>query len=167
MKKRNFVTYISIPLLIGLLSSVLLWRSLTYFNDELSPPLWILIIVWNILFILIGYATWTFRKNHISMILYGCLLFMTLCWLILFYLLHFYVIGAVWMLLTITLSFVLIKRNIKSYKYALIGLLPYLTWIRQVPLKNRRFCAKNLHFVVQKNLIQHLVKNRILHRSGV
>ena len=132
MKKRNFVTYISIPLLIGLLSSVLLWRSLTYFNDELSPPLsppiWILIIVWNILFILIGYASWTFRKNHISMILYGCLLFMTLCWLILFYLLHFYVIGAVWMLLTITLSFVLIKRNIKSYKYALIGLLPYLIW---------------------------------------
>lgn len=130
---------LAIPLAVGGLAALLSGGMADYQmlnQPTLSPPGWLFPIVWTILYLLMGYASYrvyTAEKDpdatRRALILYGVQLFLNFLWPILFfrfdlYLTSFFVLIALWVFIYLTMrAFSAIDERAGDL------LLPYILWV--------------------------------------
>ena len=131
--------FLGIPLAVGGLAALLSGGMRNYGNlnqPPLSPPGWVFPIVWTLLYLAMGYASWRVYTRgqdaglvRSSLFVYGLQLFFNFLWPIVFfrgqaYLAAFVVLVILWVLIVITLW----QFN-KSDERAGDLLIPYLLWV--------------------------------------
>lgn len=136
---KKLLLNLAIPLGVGGLASLLSNGMDTYSTlkqPPLSPPGWIFPIVWTVLYLLMGYASYRIatsdvpvnhRKNALTF--YGIQLFLNFLWPIVFFRLQWY--WAAFVLLLVLWVFIYITM----YRFETIDetaenlLIPYLLWV--------------------------------------
>jgi len=143
MKKINFkalIIAILIPLAVGGLSALLTRGSMSTFESinkpPLSPPGILFPIVWSVLYILMGVASYFVYVSdgadgtkRVALTLYGVQLFFNFFWSILFFNMEAYLAAFVWlviMLLLIIATTMLFYAIDKKAGYLMI---PYILWV--------------------------------------
>lgn len=138
-KNKVEILIISIltPLAIGFISSVLSNNARTVYMELIkppySPPAVIFPIVWTILYILMGVASYFVfiddsKYKNKALQLYRASLFFNFFWSIIFFRLGFYLLSLVWLvvLIYIIINMMMIFHKIKPIAAYL--LIPYLLW---------------------------------------
>ena len=134
--KKNILKYgiIFIPLLIGIITSFL--SNPGSYNDivkpVLSPPEAVFPIAWSILYLMIGIALYIVKNeelngNEIKSLTINLIL--NYIWPFLFFKLKLYVISALWILLLIYSTTIVIDKFYKKNKVSAYLLIPYFIWL--------------------------------------
>ncbi len=134
---KKLLTCIAIPLITGGVSALLTRGSMETFvsvnKPPLSPPGWLFPIVWTILYILMGIASYLVltsgKMNRAALTVYGIQLAFNFLWPILFFNLGLYLFSFVWLVilwLLILITTVLFYIISKPAGYLMI---PYLLWV--------------------------------------
>lgn len=139
---KNFKTRLiawAIPLAVGGLAALLSGGMGSYKvmnQPPLSPPAWLFPLVWTVLYLLMGEASWriyTSDKDPAevkkALIAYGVQLFLNFLWPLVFfgrnlYLTAFIVLIGLWIAIVITM-----RRFSKIDETAADLLIPYLLWV--------------------------------------
>ncbi len=136
---KNLIIALLIPVLTGALSA-LLSGGMSNFSDlrkpPLSPPGWLFPVVWTILYLMMGFASYlvytakapTYKKNS-ALLFYGIQLFFNFFWSIFFFRFEAYLFSFIWL---IALWLLIIITLVKFYgvrKSAGLLLIPYLLWV--------------------------------------
>lgn len=128
---------IVIPLALGALSGFITSGSMQQFEQLLKPPLAppgiAFPIVWTILYVLMGIASYLIwqsadRGRGKALVLYGIQLLVNVLWPILFFTLQMRLLSFFWLLLLIVLIIWTMARFAKINKTAAWLLVPYLLW---------------------------------------
>ena len=149
MKKLDvlkLVIAIAIPLLVGGLSAFLTKDAMMVFDTikkpPLAPPGIVFPIVWTILYVLMGIASYliynldenkltssqvVLKKN--TLIIYVVQLIFNFFWSIIFFKFSMYKFAFVWLVLLWEPVFMFIKSAMKLNKAAAYLMLPYLLWM--------------------------------------
>lgn len=134
---KKLLLCLAVPLGVGALSAFLTSDSMAVFSKlhqpPLSPPGWLFPVVWTILYILMGiasYLVWTSGKPYRTAgVVYGVQLAFNFVWPLLFFNLSLYGVAFIWLVFL----WVLILANIVVFyrvsKPAGLLLLPYLLWV--------------------------------------
>ena len=136
---KKLLLCLAIPLAVGGLAT-LLSGGMGDFQDMVQPPLsppgWVFPVVWTILYLLMGYASYRVLISGAEQIqirkalrLYGAQLALNFLWPLIFfglewYLVAFIVLAALWILIFLT-----IRAFCKIDEAAGNLLLPYLLWV--------------------------------------
>ena len=136
---KKLLICLAIPLAVGGLSALISGGMDTYKTlnqPPLSPPGWVFPVVWSILYLLMGYASYRVLtsgadKQSIqqALTLYGIQLFLNFLWSPVFfglqwYLVAFFILIAMWVMIYLTMrSFSQIDERAGDL------LLPYLLWV--------------------------------------
>ena len=136
---KTLIICLAIPLVVGGLSALLsggMDNFDTLIKPPLSPPGWLFPVVWTILYILMGIASYLVLTSGKSeenirrtLILYGIQLTFNFLWPIFFFSLSAYLFAFIWLvalwllILAITVSFYRIS-DIAGYL-----MIPYLVWV--------------------------------------
>lgn len=136
---KKLLICLAIPLGVGALS-VLVSGGMGSYNDFLQPPLsppgWVFPVVWTILYLLMGYASYRIlvadapeKQKRTALLWYGIQLVLNFLWSPVFfgldwYLLAFFILLALWVAVYITMK---LFGNIDETASDL--LLPYILWI--------------------------------------
>lgn len=139
MKKqwKTLIICIAIPLAVGVLSALLTRGGMQTFAElekpALSPPGWLFPVVWTILYVLMGIASYlvvTSKKpNGAALITYGLQLVFNFFWSIIFFNMQAYLFAFFWLVI---LWFLILKTTVKFFKIdetAGILMIPYLLWV--------------------------------------
>lgn len=134
--KKLFVC-IAIPLVVGGLSAALTKDSMELYETvqkpALTPPGWIFPVVWTILFVLMGIASYliltTEKSKDTALRVYGLQLAVNFFWSILFFNLQQYQLSFFWLLLLWLLVFITTVLFYQISKPAGYLMLPYLLWV--------------------------------------
>lgn len=140
IKWTELLTCLLIPLSVGAVSGIISGSGIDNFNSmvkpPLSPPAWLFPIVWTLLFILMGVASYLVltsgeeRTDVVrALVFYGVQLFFNFFWSIIFFNLEWYLAAFVWLVilwLLILITAVLFYRISKPAGYLM---LPYLVWV--------------------------------------
>ena len=129
-----------IPLFIGAFSSYLSMDTFAiYLNlnkPPLSPPGSIFPIVWTILYILMGIASFLIINKKLDhkittkiMLVYALSLLVNFMWSIIFFRYNAYLFAFVWLIILWLLILTLIIMYFKYSKPAALLLVPYLFWV--------------------------------------
>ena len=139
MKKRWIIGIICIalPLLVGVISALLTRSGMESFDTIvkplLSPPAWLFPIVWTILYVMMGVASYLvltsekLRTN--ALYAYSIQLFLNFFWAILFFNLQNYALSFVWLVL---LWIAVLVTTVRFFRIRLVAgalMIPYLVWI--------------------------------------
>lgn len=139
-KKTNFLALaicILIPLAVGFVSSMLTRNAqIAYARmalPPLSPPSWLFPIVWTILYILMGIASYLIYMsdnpcNGTALTMYAIQLVMNFFWSLIFFRSGTYWLAAVWLFVMwlIILLLIIFVKNISRGAFFL--LMPYILW---------------------------------------
>jgi len=136
---KKLAIYLAIPLAVGGLAALLSGGMDTYKQlnqPPLSPPGWIFPIVWSILYLLMGYASYRIaisqaprEERRKALWFYGIQLFLNFLWPIIFfglelYWLAFFVLLALWVFIYLAMHlFGAIDDTAENL------LIPYLLWV--------------------------------------
>lgn len=137
--RNRLILSIAIPLAVGGLTALITNGSMELFaalrQPPLSPPGWLFPIVWTILYILMGIASYLVLTSaaprediRTGLWLYGLQLAVNFVWPILFFNLQWFLIAFFWLIL---LWILVIVTTVKFYRIdsrASYLLLPYLLW---------------------------------------
>ena len=134
---KNLITCLAIPLAVGSLSALLTRNSMETFNaitkPGLSPPGWLFPVVWTILYILMGIASYLVltsgKPNDKALTSYVIQLVFNFFWSIIFFNLELYLVAFIWLVL---LWLLILKTTILFYeisKPAGYLMVPYLLWV--------------------------------------
>lgn len=148
---KNLVTCIAIPLAVGSLSALLSQRGMAAYammnKSALSPPEWVFPVVWTILYVLMGIASYLVltsgKPNDAALTVYAIQLFFNFFWSILFFRLGLCVTAFIWLVLLWFLilgTTVLFYRIVKAAGYLMI---PYLLWVAFAGYLNLSICLLN------------------------
>lgn len=142
MKKqiKLLVICILIPLVVGGLSSLISGGGMSDFatmnKPPLAPPGWLFPVVWTILFVLMGIASYFVltsgaEKEKIinAIFVYGIQLGVNFFWSIFFFNFGWYFFSFLWLLFLWVLIIVTIIRFYRVSKKAAYLLIPYLLWV--------------------------------------
>ncbi len=136
---KKLIISILIPLAVGGLSALLTMGSMESFEQlnkpPLSPPGWLFPVVWSILFILMGIASYLVyvskrsdeRKSALTF--YAVQLFFNFVWSLLFFNLEAYLFAFIWL---VALWILIIITAIKFYRISKPAgylLIPYILWV--------------------------------------
>lgn len=139
-KLRQLLLCLGIPLAVGGLSGWITRGAMEQFQTlrqpPLSPPGWLFPVVWTVLFLLMGIASYLVVRSHApektvkrALIFYGIQLAMNFFWSILFFNLGLYLVAFFWlvllwcMILLTTMQFSALDRR------TIWLMLPYLAWV--------------------------------------
>ncbi len=134
---KNLITCIAIPLAVGSLSALLTRNSMETFNavikPGLAPPGWLFPVVWTILYVLMGIASYLVltsgKPNDKALTTYGIQLIFNFFWSLIFFNLELYLFAFVWLVL---LWLLILKTTLLFYqisKPAGYLMVPYLLWV--------------------------------------
>lgn len=146
MDLRRLVISVGIPVIVGLLGSLVTTPSISAWYAELNkpsfnPPNWIFAPVWTTLFILMGislYLVWQTKskKKSKALNLFGIQLGLNLLWSVLFFGLH----KPLYALIDITVLWIVIFVTMLEFrkfsKTASLLFLPYLAWVALAAVLN-------------------------------
>ena len=135
---ERLLVYLAIPLGVGALAGILTKDSMMQFSllnrPPLSPPGWLFPVVWTVLFLLMGYASYLVSRSDSvqkrpALILYAIQLIVNFFWSIFFFNFEWYLFSFFWLVLL----WVLILLTIRTFRCisptAAILLIPYLLWV--------------------------------------
>ncbi len=140
IKWKTLMFCVLIPLAVGGLSAYLTRDSMAAFDELIKPPLsppgWVFPVVWTILYILMGLASYLVVTSGSSpgsirtaLWIYGLQLVVNFFWPIIFFNREMYFLAFIWLVLL----WLLIALNIILFSYhketAGMLLLPYLAWV--------------------------------------
>lgn len=144
-KKVNFIKLIIlilIPLVVGFVSSMITKDAMISFNmmkkPPLSPPGILFPIVWTILYIMMGIASFLVVNNNDNTVksiknkwitIYIIQLVFNFFWLIIFFKLRMYYFGFIWLVVLWILVLVLILNGKKINLKSVYLLIPYIIWM--------------------------------------
>ena len=134
---KKLIVCILIPLAVGGLAALLTRGSMAAFaalkQPPLSPPGWLFPVVWTILYILMGVASYLVlvsgKPNDAALTVYAVQLVFNFCWSLIFFNFELYLFAFVWLLalwLLILCTMLLFFRISKPAGYLM---LPYLAWV--------------------------------------
>ena len=131
--------FLGFPLAVGGLATLLaggMGSYKSFAQPPLSPPGWLFPVVWSLLYLAMGYASFRvytresdIGQRRLALILYGLQLFFNFLWPIVFFrfeafLAAFVVLIALWILIVLTMW-----QFYKSDERAGDLLIPYLLWV--------------------------------------
>ena len=139
-KIKLFLICVAIPLIVGLISGFISRNAMSSFGElikpPLSPPAILFPIVWTILYILMGIASYliltsnaTPEEKENALSVYGLQLFVNFFWSIFFFNLEWYLFSFLWLLLLWILIFNCITLFYHINKTAAYLMIPYLIWV--------------------------------------
>lgn len=131
---------LAVPLAVGGLSTLLTREGMERFKTAAKPPLtppdWLFPVVWTVLFILMGLASYLVWKSggsrrnvRTALSIYGAQLAFNFCWSIIFFDLEMYLFAFFWLvalwglILAVT---VLFHQHSPAAAYLMV---PYLLWV--------------------------------------
>ena len=136
---KKLLICIAIPLLVGGLAALLTQNGMETFESvnkpPLSPPGWLFPVVWTVLYVLMGIASYLVlesgkpARSKTALTVYGVQLFFNFFWSIIFFNLEAYLLAFVWLVILfvlILLTAFLFYRITKPAGYLLI---PYILWV--------------------------------------
>ncbi len=137
---KKLITAIAIPLLVGGVSALLTQDAMASFDalkkSPLTPPAWVFPIVWTILYILMGIASYLVYASRASRVdkdgalaVYGLQLAVNFLWSIIFFNLEIYRFALLWLLLLLLLVVITARRFFGINKAAGWLFLPYILWL--------------------------------------
>lgn len=137
---KKLLVSLGIPLAVGGLASLLTGGGMAAYRGlnqpPLAPPGWLFPVVWTVLYLLMGYASYrvlTSGKNEEqirqAMILYGAQLFVNFLWPLVFFglqwrLAAFFVLVVLWVLIFLTM-----RAFSEIDELAGDLMLPYILWV--------------------------------------
>ena len=136
---QQLIIALAIPLAVGGISSLLAGGMDTFKTLEkppLSPPGWVFPVVWTVLYLLMGFASYlvytanapTYKKNS-ALLFYGLQLFFNFFWSIIFFRFEAYLFAFVWLVVLWLLIIITTVRFFEVRKSAGLLMLPYLIWV--------------------------------------
>ena len=134
---KKLILCILLPLFVGGISAFLTKDNMDIFSflnkPSLTPPEFVFPIVWTILYILMGIASYlvltTDKTDDFSLFFYGLQLFFNFFWSILFFNLEAYLLSFIWLILLWILIFITTILFYKISKPAGYLMIPYLLWV--------------------------------------
>ena len=135
---KRLLLCLAIPLAAGGLAAFLTKDSMAQFallnQPPLSPPGWLFPVVWTILYLLMGYASYLVSISHSSqkrhaLILYAMQLAVNFFWSIFFFNFEWYLFSFFWLLLLWVLIFLTLRAFRRISRTAGDLLIPYLLWV--------------------------------------
>ena len=137
--KKPLIISLVIPLLVGGLSALFtggMENFKTLEKPPLSPPGWIFPVVWTLLYLAMGLASYLvykadapqYKKNN-ALLFYGLQLFFNFFWSIIFFGWEMYLFAFVWLLVMWVLIIVTTVKFWKINKLAGYLMIPYLLWV--------------------------------------
>lgn len=140
IKWKELLVAVAIPLLVGGLSALFTSGSMQSFEEleqpPLSPPGWLFPVVWTILYILMGIASYLIYTAKYSagmagnaLLFYAVQLVFNFFWSIIFFNWEMYLFAFIWLLALLAL---IIITTIKFYhisKPAAYLMIPYILWV--------------------------------------
>ncbi len=134
---KNLITCLAIPLAVGSLSSLLTRNTMVAFESiskpVLAPPGWLFPVVWTILYILMGIASYLVltsgKPNAAALTKYAIQLLFNFFWPIIFFNLDLYLFAFIWLIL---LWLLILKTAIEFHQISKLAgylLIPYLIWV--------------------------------------
>ena len=136
---KTLIICVAIPLAVGFVSSLLTrtgMESSVMMKPPLSPPGWIFPIVWTILYVLMGMASYLIVTSNASqqailsaLKLYAAQLAINFFWSIIFFNLNWYFIAFLWIILLWVLIFLTAKAFARISERAGYLLVPYFIWV--------------------------------------
>lgn len=134
---KKLILCIAIPLAVGGLSAFLTRDSMETFasldKPALSPPGWLFPVVWTILYVLMGIASYLVlvsgEPNRNALTVYGIQLAFNFFWSIIFFGYEAYLFSFVWLVILWILIFVTMVQFYKISKGAGYLMVPYLLWV--------------------------------------
>ena len=137
---KRFLISIAIPLIVGGLSALITSENMNLYSrietPLLSPPGWVLPVVWTILYTLMGvsfYLVWNsnaaiFEKKQ-AFTIYAIQLFLNFIWSPIFFNMRAYLIAFIVLLVLWGFVLAMIIKFYKISKLAGILQIPYLIWL--------------------------------------
>jgi len=134
---KNLITAVAIPLAVGGLSAWITKDGMKAFETvnqpPLTPPMWLFPVVWSILFVLMGIASYLVvmqkGEDTKALTLYAVQLIFNFFWSIWFFNLGWYLFAFLWL---VALWILIIATTVAFYrisKPAAWLMLPYLVWV--------------------------------------
>lgn len=140
IKRKTLIVNIAIPLLVGGLSALITRNSMKDFEvlqkPPLSPPGWLFPVVWTILFVLMGIASYLVytanapsEEKKKALQIYAIQLFFNFFWSVLFFNLKVYSFSFVWLVALLILILSTTFAFWRISKPAGYLLIPYIIWV--------------------------------------
>ena len=140
IQKRLLAICISIPLAVGGLSAWLTMDSMKTFEQlnqpPLSPPGWLFPVVWTLLFVLMGIASYLVAASEAAqeqkrraLIVYGVQLAFNFLWSIVFFNLRWFLFAFIWLVVLWILILLTAAAFYRIRKVSAYLLIPYLAWV--------------------------------------
>ena len=137
---KTLAIALAIPLGVGGLSALVTRRAMDTFSHlnqpPLSPPAWLFPVVWTLLFLLMGLASWLVYTSDApdgvirrALTVYGIQLGVNFLWSILFFNLGWYLFSFCWLVLLWGLILVTTILFFPIRKAAGWFLVPYILWV--------------------------------------
>ena len=153
-KWKSLIVCLLIPLAAGGVSALLSDGGMERFSQlnqpPLSPPGWLFPVVWTILYLLMGFASWLVLTSGESqrmviraLRVYSLQLAINFFWSIIFFSLGKYLFAFFWLLLLWVLIIVTMIRFYHVREVAGEALLPYFLWVIFAGYLNLAICLLN------------------------
>lgn len=138
---KPLLVSLAIPLGVGALSALLSRPGMADFQETvtqppLSPPMWLFPVVWTLLYLLMGlasYLVYTSRDNRAdipaALTLYGAQLAVNFFWSIFFFNFGWYLFSFLWLVLLWVLILATLIAFYRIRPVAGYLLIPYLIWV--------------------------------------
>lgn len=134
---KKLILCIAVPLAVGGLAGFLTRDSMKIFQTlnkpALSPPAWLFPIVWTILYVLMGIASYlviTSGKSYrTALMFYGIQLVFNFFWSIFFFNMEAYLFLFIWLVILWILIFITMILFFRISEPAGYLMLPYLLWV--------------------------------------
>lgn len=134
---KTLIICLIIPLAVGIISAFLTRNNMETFDlinkPFLALPSWLFPVVWTILYILMGIASYLVfiseKPNKTALTVYGLQLIFNFFWSIIFFNLELYLFAFIWLVL---LWLLVIKTTILFYQISKLAgylMIPYLLWV--------------------------------------
>lgn len=137
MTKIKKLFYLFFPIVAGTIIGLITRNAMNYnsmVKPSFSPPGYVFPIVWSILYLLMGYSYYLFKKEYpeetkTESIIYYSQLFVNLTWSIFFFVVNAYLFTAVWTIILLVLIITFIILMIKKNKVSAYLNIPYVLWV--------------------------------------
>lgn len=138
--RKDLILCLPIPLLMGVLSAFLTRNAMEQFErlnkPPLSPPGWLFPVVWTILYLMMGAASYLVLRSGgprravgEALTLYGVQLAFNFLWTILFFNMGRYLFAFFWLVVLWLLILAAALRFYRLSKPAGYLMVPYLLWV--------------------------------------